>query len=267
MIKPLAGISILVTRPPHQAEALSEKIQAAGGNVVLFPVLEILDIPDRRPLLELIGRLHEFDLAIFISPNAVQRAMTLIRANREIPPGLKFAAVGQGTVAVLRKFGLDDVVVPGARFDSEALLELAELKAIAGKRVVIFRGEGGRELLGRTLRERGAKVEYAACYRRVKPDSDIEPVLGALTKGDLKAIIMTSSEGMRNFLEMLGEPAHEQLKKIPMFVSHKRIAENAGKLGCANVVLTPPGDDGLLEGLSKYFRPGFVGRKSLSVRT
>lgn len=267
MIKPLAGISILVTRPPHQAEALSAKIQAAGGNVVLFPVLEILDIPDRRPLLELIGRLHQFDLAIFISPNAVQRAMTLILANREIPPGLKFAAVGQGTVAVLRKFGLDDVVVPAARFDSEALLELAELKAIAGKRVVIFRGEGGRELLGRTLRERGAKVEYAACYRRVRPDGDIEPVLRAMANGDLKAIIMTSSEGLRNLLEMVGKPVHEQLKKIPMFVSHERIAENAGKLGCANIVLTSPGDDGLLEGLSKYFRPYFASRKSVSART
>ncbi len=267
MIKPLTGISILVTRPPHQAKALSEKIQAAGGNVILFPVLEILDIPDRRPLLDLIGRLQEFDLAIFISPNAVQRAMTLIRANREIPPGLEFAAVGKGTVALLRKFGLDDVVAPAARFDSEALLELAELKAIAGKRVVIFRGEGGRELLGQTLRERGAKVEYAACYRRVKPNGDVETVLRDMAKGDLKAIIMTSSEGLRNLLEMLGKPAHEQLKKIPMFVSHERIAENAGKLGCANIVLTPPGDDGLLEGLSKYFRPDLAGRKSVSVRT
>jgi uroporphyrinogen-III synthase len=265
--RPLAGISVLVTRPPHQAGTLSQRIQAAGGNVVLFPVLEILDIPDRRPLLELIGRLHEFDLAIFISPNAVERAMTLIRANREIPPGLKLAAVGQGTVAALRKFGMNDVIAPAARFDSEALLDLAELKAVTGKRVVIFRGEGGRELLGRTLRERGAQLEYAACYRRVKPAGDIEPVLRAMANSDLKAIIMTSSEGLRNLLEMLGKPAQEHLNKIPMFVSHERIAKIAGRLGCANIVLTPPGDDGLLEGLSKYFWPDFASPKSVSART
>ena len=149
MTKPLTGIDILVTRPAHQAGALAEKIRAAGGEPVLFPVLEILDIADPRPLLELIGRLDEFDLAIFISPNAVNKAMSLIQANRAIPSGLKFAAVGQGTVAALQKFGVRSVIAPTKRFDSEALLEMAELKEVAGKRVVIFRGDGGRQLLAK----------------------------------------------------------------------------------------------------------------------
>ena len=78
MTKPLAGIDILVTRPTHQAGELADKIRIAGGNPVLFPVLEILDIPNLHPLLDLIGRLDEFDIAIFISPNAVVKAMSLI---------------------------------------------------------------------------------------------------------------------------------------------------------------------------------------------
>ena len=86
MIKPLAGINVLVTRPAHQAGGLADRIRTAGGNPILFPVLEILDVTNQRPLLELIDRIDEFDLAIFVSPNAVNKAMSLIRAKRSLPP-------------------------------------------------------------------------------------------------------------------------------------------------------------------------------------
>jgi uroporphyrinogen-III synthase len=265
--KPLTGVAVLVTRPAHQAGALAEKIRAAGGNPVVFPVLEILDMADQRPLVELIGRLDEFDLAIFVSPNAVNKAMSLIRANREIPPGLTFGGVGQGTAAALRKFGIGPVIVPTKRFDSEALLEMAELKEVAGKRVVIFRGDGGRELLGQTLMERGAKLEYAECYRRAKPPADIAPLLEGLVNGELKAVTMTSSEGLRNLFDMVGKSAQVWLTKIPLFVSHDRIAKIAGKLGFADVILTSPGDDGLLEGLLNYFRLKAAVGNSVSVKS
>ncbi len=266
MIKPLTGITVLVTRPAHQAGGLVDGIQAAGGIPILFPVLEILDITDPRPLLELIGRLDEFDLAIFISPNAVNKAMSLIHARRLLPPGLRFAGVGEGTVKMLGKFGVDAVIAPSARFDSEALLDMAELKHVEGKRVIIFRGDGGRELLGKTLLERGAMLEYAECYRRVKPAADIAPLLKALANGGIGAITITSSEGLRNLLDMVGEPAQAWLKQIPLFVSHERIADTARKLGCAHVIFTSAGDNGLLEGLSNYFRLELRGGESTSAK-
>ena len=102
---------------------------------------------------------------------------------------------------------------------------MAELKEVAGKRVVIFRGDGGRELLGQTLLERGAKLEYAECYRRAKPVADIAPLLEALVDGQLKAVTMTSSEGLRNLFDMVGASGQAWLKKIPLFVSHERIAK------------------------------------------
>lgn len=264
MIKPLTGITILVTRPAHQAAGLADRIRAAGGNPVLFPVLEILDITNPRPLMELIGRLDEFDLAIFISPNAVNKAMSLIHAERSLPPRLMLAAVGQGTVKTLEKFGISGVIAPTARFDSEALLDMAELKHVEGKHVVIFRGDGGRELLGKTLLERGAALEYAECYRRNKPAAGTALLLKALASGELGAITITSSEGLRNLLDMVGEPAQAWLKQIPLFVSHERIAETAKRLGCAHVILTSAGDNGLLEGLSNYFRTELRGGDSVS---
>ena len=72
---PLAGRGIVVTRPAHQAAALAELIRVAGGQPILFPVLEILDTENLQPLLEVVGRLEDYQLAIFISPNAVVRTM------------------------------------------------------------------------------------------------------------------------------------------------------------------------------------------------
>ncbi len=113
---------------------MQTKVRLAGGNPVLFPVLEIRDTNNPGPLLDVIARLDEFDLAIFISPNAVEKAMTRINAMRTFPPSLTVVAVGQGTRNALGHFGVDEVIVPSARFDSEALLELPELREVTGKR-------------------------------------------------------------------------------------------------------------------------------------
>ncbi|MEK7772029.1 MAG: uroporphyrinogen-III synthase, partial [Pseudomonadota bacterium] len=143
--KPLMGINVLVTRPAHQSAFLAEGIRAIGGNPVLFPVLEITDVKDLTPLIDLINRLHEFDWAIFVSPNAVNKAMDLISKLRSLPPHLKMAAVGKGTADTLKHYGVSEVLIPTGQFDSEALLKQEELQNIAGKRIVIFRGNGGRQ--------------------------------------------------------------------------------------------------------------------------
>jgi uroporphyrinogen-III synthase len=191
--------------------------------------------------------------------------MTRISATRTLPPGLKVAAVGQGTSRALAHFGLDNVIAPAKRFDSESLLEVAEMREVADKRVVIFRGDGGRELLGDTLSKRGATVEYVECYRRVKPEVDVTPLRMA-ANGGLDAITITSSEGLRNLCEMVGDAGQAWLKKVPLFVSHERIAETAATLGFIHVILTPSGDDGLLEGMSNYFRSRASAENSVSSR-
>ena len=252
-VLPLAGRGIVVTRPAHQAERLIKLIRGGGGNPILFPVLEICDVADLRPINDLIDRLDQFDLAIFISPNAVSKAMNLIRARRELPPGLKIAAVGGGSKRELKHFGVAECIAPQTRFDSEALLELPELQEVAGKRVVIFRGDGGRELLGDTLVARGAQLEYAECYRRGKPSLDAAPLLRMWARNEIHAVIVTSSEGLHNLFDMIGQLGQQWLKKTPLFVQHKRIGGVARQLGLAQVIVTPSGDDGLLQGLLQWF--------------
>jgi uroporphyrinogen-III synthase len=251
--QPLAGRGIVITRPAHQAAHLAKLVRNLGGRPILFPVLEILDATDLGPLNALIDGLDQFDMAIFISPNAVRKAMNLVRARRELPATLKIASIGRGTTKELKSFGVRNVIAPETRFDSENLLALPDLQDVAGSRIVIFRGDGGRELLGDTLLQRGAQITYAECYRRARPDISAATLLKHWARNELDAITVTSSEGVHNLYDMVGKLAQHWLKQTPLFVPHERIAEVARGLGLQQVIVTKSGDEGLAQGLAVWF--------------
>jgi uroporphyrinogen-III synthase len=242
---PLAGLNIVVTRPREQAVGLVQRIEQLGGTPLLFPLLEIAAVSDDRALREQTSRLRQTDLAIFISPNAVRYGMEAIRASGDMPVSLSIASVGQGSASALRELGVEHIIVPTERFDSESLLALPELQTVVGKRVMIFRGDGGRELLGDTLKARGAQVEYVTCYLRSKPDVDASALLKVLPH----AIIVTSSEALGFLREMLDEAQRRVVYGIVLFVPHNRIAEAARHLGWQQVIVTGSVDDGMMSGL------------------
>ncbi|QOJ24736.1 MAG: uroporphyrinogen-III synthase [Gammaproteobacteria bacterium] len=251
----LAGLNVLVTRPAHQSAFLAEQIRALGGNPILLPVLEIADVPDLAPLNNIINRLDEFDWAIFVSPNAVNKSMPLIIQQRAWPAHLKIATVGKGSANTLKQYGIDNVLIPDGNSDSEALLEQAALQHMTDQRVVIFRGNGGRPLLGDTLRRRGAHVEYAECYQRRKPDLDTVPLLADWSHGNIHAVIITSSEGLHNLFDIIGMHGQQLLKLTPVFTVHERIVQTAKELELEKIIKAPfTGDEGLLKGLQTYFQ-------------
>jgi uroporphyrinogen-III synthase len=243
----------VVTRPAGQAAHFASALVDAGAIPVRFPVLEILDVEDPAPLRDVTLALDSFDLAVFVSPNAIERALAVVLRHRAWPAGLRVAALGKSSERELARHGIRDVISPPLRFDSEALLELPELVDVRGRRVVIFRGDGGREVLGDTLKSRGASIDYVTCYRRARPQLDPAPLLRLWEEGRLDAVTLTSSEGLRNFFEMVGRLGQAWLKKTPAFVPHQRIAEQAQALGLTRVIPTGPGDDGLMNGLVQYF--------------
>ena len=249
---PLAGKTIVVTRPRAQAAALAGAIAEAGGTPLIFPLLEISPATDPQPLLHAVSNLTQYALAVFISPNAVDYALPAILQAGPWPAGLLPAAVGQGTVRALAAYGIKGCVAPSERFDSEALLALPEMLAVNGKKAVIFRGDGGRELLADTLRERGAEVDYATCYRRSGPTDGVLPLLTAWRAGRLDALTVSSSEGLHYLLDLLDAEGRLFLQKTPLFVPHARIAETARELGLNNCILTDAADAGILAGLRAY---------------
>ena len=133
----LTGVCVLVTRPAPQAGPLAQRIRAAGGTARLFAVMEIADPQDSRPLQRSVERLDDIDLAIFVSPNAAHRAMHAILSRRALPTGLRLACVGRASAGELNRLGYADVITPPGRADSEALLALPALQAVAGKKIII----------------------------------------------------------------------------------------------------------------------------------
>lgn len=249
----LAGRHVVITRPAGQAEHLATLLVEQGAHPVFFPVLTIRDCADITPVLDAAIALDTYDLAVFVSPNAIEKALDIILPRRAWPAHVPAVALGKMSEQALMRRGVTHVISPPLRFDSEALLELPELVAVAGKRIIIFRGETGRELLGETLIARGAEVHHVACYRRLASKADPGPLLKRWEAGTLDAVTLTSSEGLRYFFEMIGHLGQAWLKKTPVFVTHQRIALQASALGLQQIIPTAPGDDGLLAELMQYY--------------
>ena len=246
----LAGVTVVVTRPRHQAARLCHLIEARGGRAVQFPVMEIIDVEDIGPARALIQRLDEFDLAIFVSANAVHNAAPLITARAGFPARLRVAVIGRRTAEALQTHGLRADIQSQAGFTSEALLALPEMQHVQGKNVVIFRGAGGREWLGEALTQRGAHVSYAEVYRRVRPEYESAALVRVLEENKSTIIVVTSNEGLQNLFEMAGTEGQPLLRHTRLVVMSARNAECARRLGFGTaVVAAQVGDEGLLAGV------------------
>jgi uroporphyrinogen-III synthase len=249
---PLAGKRIVVTRAATQAAPLLAAIRAAGGEPLAFPVLEILP-REGADLEQGVAQLDDVAWAVFVSPNAARHGVAAVRRRRTWPAALRAAAVGQGTARALRELGFEQVLAPTDGADSEALLALPEMQRFAGQRVVIFRGDKGRELLAQALTERGARVEYLSCYRRVPASVDPETLLKDWHNGAVHAVSATSTEMLEEFCRLIGERGMRLLQHTPLFVIHPRIAARAVERGLDKVWVTGPGDEALVKGMTEYF--------------
>jgi len=233
----LSNVHVLVTRPEDQAENICQQLEAVGARPVRFPVLEIVDIEDSSHLLELIDNIENYDIAIFISPNAVKKSANLVQSRKRWPETVKIAAVGKASAKALDSLGLIADIFPSKRFNSEALLELPEMQDVRGKKIIIFRGEGGRETLAETLKARGAEVEYGECYRRRQPKADVSQLLRHWARGEINIVVTTSNEGLHNLYDMVGQLGRQWLIKSPLVVLSERAEELARQLGFKNQVI------------------------------
>ncbi|UEP27102.1 MULTISPECIES: fused uroporphyrinogen-III synthase HemD/membrane protein HemX [unclassified Burkholderia] len=257
------AFTAVLTRPDGQSAGLSAQLAKAGCDVLEFPLINIAPVDDPAPLDAAFAALDRYALVIFVSPNAIERALAQYGAIW--PNALPVGVVGPGSVAALERHGIaapaHRVIAPQApadggvpHYDSENLFASIEAafggaQALAGKHVLIVRGDGGREWLAERLREAGADVTLVAAYRRVVP----EPRVGAwervhaLLAGAPHAWLVTSSEGVRNLHELarthLNDAEIEALKHAPLVTPHPRIEQTARALGFDRITLTGAGDE------------------------
>jgi uroporphyrinogen-III synthase len=250
MTRALTGIGVLITRPVEQAQGLVRAVESAGGRACLYPAIQLVRL---EPAATQLRALREADDLLFVSPAAARIAvpwLDLPQAN----PIRRFFAVGEGTARELTKLGAREVIQAQQGADSEALLLLPDVQQVTGRKMVIVRGEGGRELLRQTLQERGAEVTVFECYRRELPTARFP---GAFER-EVQAVTATSSEIVSNLFTLAGPANVAWLRHVPMFVSHPRIGRKAFQCGARTVCVVPArvavaADQALADALCHWF--------------
>ena len=222
----LNGLKVLVTRPEGQADVLRKAILECGGHVERLPLLVIKPDVGEADKFRLENAL-EFNDLIFVSPNAVRFSV------HDLQPGkARVIAIGEGTAALLEDQGILVELVP-RRSTSEGLLEDERLGTMKGRKVLIIRGHGGRELLADSLRRLGAEVEYAEVYCRVSPPPP-SPELLAAWRERVDAMIITSDEMLKNLVELTG--FDQNVLYTPLIVISERLQNSAETLGFTHVL-------------------------------
>lgn len=255
---------VVITRPLAQAGALADKVAALGRAVELLPLLEIYPLADSAPLRHALADLGAYAMVAFVSPNAIDAAFAHLTG---WPAGVTLAVLGEGSRLALAAHGITaqvaTIVSPAdpARSDSEHLLETLDLASLRGRRVLIVRGESGRELMADGLRAAGADVTVLAAYRRAVPR--LTPALAATLRRLLAREhdwIITSSEALRGLLDLVAgldepdasgavAPSVVKMRQQHLIVPHARIAQTANELGFTRLSLTGSGDERLLAAL------------------
>jgi len=201
---PLFGKRIVITRAREQSAAFRDALESLGAAAIQIPAIEIRDPQSCQPLDEAIGRLEKFDYLLFTSANGARKFLgRLVACGRDVRDlkGLVIGAIGPGTAAELAATGIRADFVP-EEYRAEGVIECLKEVAIRGKRFLIPRAKVARDILPRSLEERGARVEIVEAYETTPPDfpaGEIERLLTPVPD----AITFTSSSTVTNFVDLI----------------------------------------------------------------
>jgi uroporphyrinogen-III synthase len=237
VVPPLTDLTVLVTRPAVQCAALCAEIERYGGSAIAFPAVEIEPVAVQAKVAS-----DDYDLVVFVSVNAVEHgARDVTRSART-----RVAAIGRATAAALAAAELAADIVPEAGFTSEALLAHPQLQLTSGARVLIVRGEGGRELLKETFAAHGMSVETREVYRRVRPNVDaarLAEVEARWSDEGIDVVTATSIETLENLQALLTERGRQLLSSTALLVPSRRIVAAAVSAGLRGEAIVAAGAD------------------------
>ncbi len=225
----LAGLAVIVTRPARQAARFVELLQEHGATAIAFPTLAIepvtLDDVQRRACM-----LGAFDWIIYTSANAVEHSIPQLGR----PAKSRVGAIGRATARALADAGITVHAAPdsGSPSDSEGLLAHPGLAGPAGRRILIVKGVGGRDVLRAGLVASGAEVNTAEVYRRVRPEPSRQALdeLGRANEAGAVVATVTSSEVLESLLAMAPSEHYPWLRDAPLLVPGDRVAAGARRL-------------------------------------
>jgi len=243
----LSGLHIVVTRPRAQAESWAERLRAMGAKTTVISLLEIVPVSEESQIRAIKNRILDFDLyskAIFVSQNAVEHGFEWLENYwPQLPYAIEFFAVGETTAKQLQERGLkvtDLAQSQTGAMTSETLLQSPGLQSVAGEKIIIFRGLGGRPHIGEVLSERGAQVDYCELYERLLP-AESHDAFVQLLQGNVQdvVVVLHSGEALDNLQKIVRQMTVNPqaiMVNISLLVPSQRIFELAKAAGFTKVL-------------------------------
>ncbi len=234
---------VLITRASHQAQDFIDACQQLGYNTSHLPCIEI-SATDNTPDLDAID---SADLILFTSVNAIDYAHQM----RPLPWPTTATGIGNVSTAWLAKLGQQRIQQAVPPFTSEGFIE--QLKQSNIKKLVVVKGDGGRNIIQETCTELGIKCTTIEVYKRILPHHHSDDVDVLLASKPPTVVCATSNEVLNNLLSLVPIKLKPQLLSLPLVVNSERSVLLAKKLGFTNSVLVanPPGDKGQLQALQQ----------------
>lgn len=233
----MSGWRLLLTRPAEECAAVAEALAEQGIASSNLPLLAIEPLPETPEQRATIMELDRYCAVIVVSKPAARLGVALVDRYWPQPPfGQAWFSVGAATGSILEAAGLD-VTWPTQGDDSEALLavsRLSEALAVPDPKVLILRGDGGREHIAETLRSRGVQVDSLELYRRHLPDYPARVLPERVRAERLNGLVVSSGQGLQSLRELAGD-AWPELAELPLFVPSPRVAELARQMGAERI--------------------------------
>lgn len=255
------GAPVIVTRPAAPGQRLAAALRRRGGDVAWWPAFDILPPADEAAVRRALDRLAEYDLALFVSPNAVHAVAARLAA--AWPSGTVIGAVGASTrdaaLAELRGAAETTIVAPddGDESGSEGFWRAWRATGRRARRVLLLRAATGRDWIIDQLRTDDAEVDALPVYARAAhrlPDGERSRLRAWMHSGDVPAIIVSSAEAVGAILEQVSavEGAADWLKAGRAIATHPRVAQRLQAAGFLDVATADPGDSSVIDKLESF---------------
>ncbi|MCW8331115.1 uroporphyrinogen-III synthase [Photobacterium sp. SDRW27] len=229
-------MTILITRPAPECHQLARQLNAAGISAIAQPLLDIQPGEQLSTLISQLNHLQPDDFLIAVSVHAVNLAHNYVTTQGvSWPKNVHYMAVGHKTAAALAECTGCEVLSPPTRCDSEGLLALPPLANLQGRRVLILRGNGGRELIYQTLQQRGADVSYCETYRRSWIALDGAQLCQTWQSQQVSSLVITSGEQLAHLSSLIPDDTKAWFLQCHLFVPSQRIADQARMLGFTTI--------------------------------
>lgn len=257
--RPLFGTTVLVAGTTRTAVRLRDRLAERGAEVLLQPVIRVVDPPNWGPVDNALRHLEAYDWIVFSSPNGVtfllDRLMNCGGDGRWLA-GVRIAALGSGTAERLAHYHLRPDLVP-AQYHRELLARA--VAGAAGARVLLPRVSLDRPALARELEAAGAEVDQLAVYSTVDVEDADPDVARALADGEVDVVAVTSSATARALARLYGDGlSRARIASLTPLTSDalRRSGHEPA------VEASPPTVDGLVEAVTRIRHEAAVGAEA-----